>query len=78
MERKCGIALTMPYRNIQNLKNILMKALKIQGIAGFLAAKKLERQLENAPFFSYEVFPALLNLIKKFKKQKKNHLNPKI
>lgn len=35
MERKCGIALTMPYRNIQNLKNILMKALKTLDFSRF-------------------------------------------
>ena len=46
--------------------------IEIQGVAGFLAVKKLEWRLENAPFFSSEVFLALLNLIKKFKKQKKN------
>ena len=33
-KRKCGIAPTMPYRIIQNLKNILMKPLKILGFYG--------------------------------------------
>lgn len=38
----------------------------MQRIAGFLAAKKLERQLENTPFFSNEVILAVTKFIEKF------------
>lgn len=41
-------------------------------------AKKLEGLLGNTPLFSNEVLPVFLNFLKKFRNQKKNHLNPKI
>ena len=47
MERKCGIALTMPYRNIQNLKNILMKALKKQDYVEYLLDTLLSPDMEE-------------------------------
>lgn len=54
MERKCGIALTMPYRNIQNLKNILMKALKSEGFIETTAGKGCYVSAQNQDFYLEE------------------------